>query len=118
MADWWLPSNFAALRQHLASKSSWKKRLLISLGVVVLGGGFVGYATAPTDRLFALDSRTGQVKWSVPELKRTHHLPYVAGDRVITSQSNYDSDPFGFGGEPTVPKTSGSRCLQQGWGLT
>jgi outer membrane protein assembly factor BamB len=118
MADWWLPSNFAALRQHLASKSSWKKRLLISLGVVVLGGGFVGYATAPTDRLFALDSRTGQVKWSVPELKRTHHLPYVAGDRVIASQSNYDSDPFGFGGEPTVPTTSGSWCLQQGWGLT
>ncbi|HEY9750556.1 MAG TPA: PQQ-binding-like beta-propeller repeat protein [Allocoleopsis sp.] len=110
--------HFRALRQSLQDKPQWKKLLLLTTGLVMVGGSFVIYATAPEDRLFALDSRTGRVKWSVTELRRSHHIPYVAGDRVIVSQSNYDSDPLGFGGEPTVPKMSGSRCLQQGWGLT
>lgn len=105
------------MKQRLLNKLHWQKSL-VAAGLVIVGGSFVGYATAPEDRLFALDSRTGQVKWSVAELRRSHHIPYVAGDRVVVSQSNYESDPFNFGGEPTVPQTSGSRCMQQGWGLT
>ncbi len=97
----------------------WRWIVLGLVGLVGLGSLGVVYATDAENRLFALDSRTGRVQWSVGQLRRGHHAPKVMGDRVIVSQSNYESAlPFDFGWEPMAPATTGTACPQQGWSLT
>lgn len=94
----------------------WKKRVLLSLGLVAVGAVCFWYATEDEVQLFALDSQTGRVQWALPQQHRGHHTPQVVGDRVVVSQSNYKSpSPFEA---PGAPLGKGKDCLRQGWNLT
>ena len=95
----------------------WRRIALWLIGLVSVGGVCVAYAIAEETRLFALNSQTGHVQWSIAQLQRGHHSPQVIGDRLVVSQSNYQSDTF-FGMEPAPPKSTGKQCIQQGWGLS
>lgn len=95
----------------------WRRRILVGLGLVAVGSGAIVYGLSEEVRLFALDSQTGQVQWSVSQLRRGHHSPLATAEVVIVSQSNEDSGAL-WDMEPGVPMDGGRGCVQQGWSLT